>query len=258
MHEYISGDTESVCLHVRNGLGELGALHVCVPLATQGEQHGLLHLRRAPVALEDDAALDAENDRRQLIRSAAEQISLAVANLKLQDHLRQQSLKDALTGLYNRRHMEDALDHEISRAHRAGKSCSVVMLDVDHFKKFNDTYGHQAGDALLRGLGAFLRSHVRGEDVPCRYGGEEFILILPGATTEGAARRAEQIRAGVEADFRVPFDEGILPAVTISLGVASFPSRGGTAEALVKAADAALYASKHAGRNRVTVSVETD
>jgi diguanylate cyclase (GGDEF)-like protein len=224
-----------------------------VPLATQGELHGLLHLHGIP-ASDADKVPDAANHRRQLIHSASEHISLSIANLKLQDHLRQQSIRDILTGLYNRRHMEESLRREIARADRSGKPCGVIMVDVDHFKKFNDSYGHQAGDALLKGLGAFMQRHVRGEDIPCRYGGEEFILILPGADAEGAYKRAEQIRAEVETSLKVPYDNGFLPQVTISLGVACYPIHAQSAEQTVKAADAALYHSKQDGRNRVSVS----
>ena len=255
VHEHRCGDDESVCTHVRNH-SELmpGCEYVCSPLATQGILHGLLHLHGVVAQPGQVVTPDFANDRRQLLHSASEHIALAVANLKLQDHLRQQSIRDVLTGLYNRRHMEESLRKEMSRSDRSKKPFGIVMIDVDHFKKFNDNYGHQAGDALLRGLGAFLQSHVRGEDIACRYGGEEFILILPGAYPEGAATRAEEIRAGVETKFRVPFENGFLPQVTISLGVAAYPIHATQADAVVKAADAALYKSKQDGRNRFTVS----
>ena len=253
LHEHVSGNNESVCTHVRNHCDQTGIRHVCIPLATQGEQHGLLHLHGL-TAVHDAGGSELEGDRRQLLHTASEHISLAIANLKLQEHLRQQSIRDVLTGLYNRRHMEASLQREIARADRSGNPCSIIMLDVDHFKKFNDNYGHQAGDALLQGLGQFLGKQVRGEDVPCRYGGEEFILILPGAMPEGAAMRAEQIRAGVESSLKVPHEDGFLPQVTISLGVATYPLHASTAQDAVKAADAALYRSKKAGRNCVTIS----
>ncbi len=252
VHEQGCDSLESACAHIPRQVHPPGCQYVCVPLSTQGNFHGLLHLHGVPA--QDAADPDYVNVRRQLIHSASEAISLSIANLKLQENLRQQSIRDALTGLYNRRYMEESLAQELSRADRARRPCSVIMLDVDHFKRFNDTYGHQAGDALLRGLGSFLRSHVRGEDIPCRYGGEEFILILGGADAAGAAHRAEQIRAGVEQEFKVPFEGGFLPQVTISLGVATYPQHACGASDVVKAADAALYRSKKDGRNRVTVS----
>lgn len=253
IHEHDCGNSEAVCAHLHRQEHPPGCQYVCVPLATQGELHGLLHLHGIP-ASDAENIPDAANHRRQLIHSASEHISLSIANLKLQDHLRQQSIRDILTGLYNRRHMEESLKREIARADRSGRPCGVIMVDVDHFKKFNDTYGHQAGDALLKGLGAFMQGHVRGEDIPCRYGGEEFILILPGADREGAFKRAEQIRAEVESNLQVPYDNGFLPPVTISLGVACYPIHADSAEQTVKAADAALYHSKQDGRNRVTIS----
>lgn len=253
MHEHVSGDNASVCAHVRRHCEQPDIRHACIPLATQGELHGLLHLHGLARPGSADAP-ELENDRRQLLHSAAEHISLAIANLKLQEHLRQQSIRDILTGLYNRRHMEEALLREAARADRQKLPCSILMLDVDHFKKFNDSYGHQAGDALLRGLGSFLQTHVRGEDVACRYGGEEFILILPGADPENALRRGEQIRAGVADSLKVAYEADVLPQVTISLGLATYPLHAQTAADAVKAADVALYRAKRAGRNRVAVS----
>ena len=224
------------------------AAHVAMPLTAQGDRHGWLFVHgRAP-----DEEVDSH--RQQLLHSVSEHISLAIANIKLQEHLRQQSIRDMLTGLYNRRYMEEALPHEVARADRGGKQCSVIMLDVDHFKKFNDSLGHQAGDALLSGLGKFLHTHVRGEDVACRYGGEEFILILPGATPDGAYKRAEEIRAQVETVLRVPYENGLLPPVTLSLGIATYPLHAHSAADTVKAADAALYRAKRDGRNRVVTS----
>lgn len=255
-HDEIS--TETVCAHIDvpppNG-------YLCVPLSTQGELLGLLHLRTGDLVIAESEGNDEMlrmEVRQQMILTAAEHISLAIANLQLQEYLRQQSIRDALTGLYNRRHMEDSLEREVSRARRNGTSLSVVMIDVDHFKKFNDTLGHQAGDALLSGLGDFLKHHVRGEDIPCRYGGEEFILILPGASAEGAAKRADQIREEVENSLAVPFNGSTLPKVTISMGVADYPARASTSSEVVRAADAALYLSKQSGRNRVTIALLPD
>ncbi|BAL22363.1 diguanylate cyclase [Azoarcus sp. KH32C] len=252
VHEHDCTALDTACAHVRDNPHPPGCQYVCIPLGTQGELHGLLHLHGVPTDDREDP--DFANVRRQLIHSASEPISLSIANLKLQENLRQQSIRDALTGLYNRRHMEESLAREIARTNRTQRPCSVIMLDVDHFKKFNDAYGHQAGDALLRGLGEFLRTHVRSEDIPCRYGGEEFILILTGANFDGAAKRAEEIRRGVEQDFKVPHEGGFLPQVTISLGVATYPLHAAGAADTVKAADVALYQSKQDGRNRVTIS----
>lgn len=252
-HDPDMGD--EVCAHLRREACPPRLQYVCAPLHTQGEVHGLLQLYgTAAAASATDALPDDAENRRQLIHSASEQISLSIANLKLQEHLRQQSIRDMLTGLYNRRHMEASLAREVARADRSGEPCGVILIDVDHFKKFNDTLGHQAGDALLKGLGEFIAHHVRGEDIPCRYGGEEFILILPGASPDGALRRAEQIRIAVESVLKVPYEDGCLPPVTISMGVACYPIHAASAELTIKAADVALYASKQGGRNRVTLS----
>jgi diguanylate cyclase (GGDEF)-like protein len=219
----------------------------------QGERLGVLHLQcdvrpRRRQRVSD--FLHAE-ERKQLVHTAVEHIALAVANLRLQESLRLQSIRDPLTGLYNRRHMEESLHREIDRARRKNLPVGIIMIDVDHFKRFNDSAGHQAGDALLRALGRFLGDHVRSEDIACRYGGEEFILILPGATMSIAQHRAEQLRRGVEQEQRVRYHGAELPAVTVSVGVAVYPDCAATAEQVVKAADAALYAAKAAGRNQV-------
>lgn len=258
LHRHDAMSTETVCGHIKvpppNG-------YLCMPLTAQGELLGLLHLQTGDLSDAESEGSDVMlhmEVRQQMMQTAAEHISLAIANLQLQENLRQQSIRDTLTGLYNRRHMEESLEREISRSRRNGTSLGVVMIDVDHFKKFNDTLGHQAGDALLAALGDFLKRQVRGEDIPCRYGGEEFILILPGANAEGAAKRAEQIRDGVENALIVPFNGSTLPRVTISMGVADFPTLASNSGELVKAADAALYLSKQNGRNRVTIASVAD
>ena len=148
--------------------------------------------------------------------------------------------------------MEETLGREIHGASRQGGSLSLVMLDVDHFKPYNDRYGHEAGDALLRELGVWLASQLRQGDVPCRYGGEEFVLILPGASLEGTRARAERLREAVRL-LRVQHRDQALDPITVSLGIASYPLHGATADALLRAADLALYRAKADGRNRVGV-----
>jgi diguanylate cyclase (GGDEF)-like protein len=167
------------------------------------------------------------------------------ANLRL----RELSLTDELTEVGNRRNFDVRMREEINRSTRFGHAFSLLMLDIDAFKKFNDEFGHPQGDAVLRGLGALMRSLSREGDVPCRVGGEEFAFILP-ETGKGDARAfAERMRRGVEASIKAP--DGKRP-ITISIGLAAFPEDGKTPEDLVRAADEALYESKHAGRNRVT------
>ena len=183
----------------------------------------------------------------------AEQISLAIANVKLRDQLRDQSIRDVLTGLFNRRYMLETCRREFSRAARAGQSISILSIDVDHFKKYNDNHGHDAGDMVLRAVGNCLENLFRNEDIPCRFGGEEFVAILPGVDADAALRRAEQLRSKVE-DIVVRYLEKNLPRITVSIGVAVFPDAGDNPQTVLKAADQALYRAKEKGRNRVELS----
>ena len=182
-----------------------------------------------------------------------ERISLALANLRLREVLRGQSIRDPLTGLFNRRFMEESLDRELRRAVRGKLPVALMMVDIDHFKRFNDTFGHQAGDALLRALGNLLKETTRGQDVVCRYGGEEFAFVLAGASLEPARKRAELLREEMK-QLNVRHGGQLLGAVTISIGIAAFPDDGDTAEQLLKAADDALYRAKEEGRDRIVVA----
>jgi diguanylate cyclase (GGDEF)-like protein/PAS domain S-box-containing protein len=167
--------------------------------------------------------------------------------------LQEQAIRDPLTGLYNRRYLDETLPRELHRAVRHNQSLGIIMVDVDHFKRINDTYGHAAGDTLLQAVGAFLQHNTRSEDIVCRYGGEEFTLVLPGASHEDACHRAEELRAGIQS--LVAAHQGqTLDTVTASLGIALFPVHGTTAAALVRTADQALYQAKHSGRNRVVMA----
>jgi diguanylate cyclase (GGDEF)-like protein len=173
--------------------------------------------------------------------------------IEAREELRVLSVRDALTGLYNRRYLEASLERELHRAERSQVPLAVIMLDIDHFKRFNDTEGHAAGDALLKGLGDLLQASVRRDDIACRYGGEEFVMILPGMPVELAKGRAEELRQAMhQADFQ---HEGRnLGTVTVSLGVAVFPEHGIAIGPLLQAADKALYLAKSQGRDCVVVS----
>lgn len=171
---------------------------------------------------------------------------------RLQEQLRDESMHDALTGLYNRRYMEDALERALAEARRHGESVSVIMSDLDHFKAINDRFGHLGGDEVLRAYGRVVDHSGRRADVCCRYGGEEFLLVLPTMAVEAAIERAELIRDGVCA-LAIPFRDSVL-SVTASFGVATFPDDGETIDELLVAADRALYTSKRLGRNRVTAA----
>ena len=227
--------------------------HLCIQLSTHGQQMGMIQvlLKNDPLERANDNAI---GEQEQLVQATSDHISLALANLKLQESLRQQTIHDPLTGLYNRRHMEVSLEREISRAERAGKPLGIMMLDIDHFKRFNDGFGHQAGDAVLIALGAFLNRQVRGEDIACRYGGEEFILILPSADLNSTFRRAEQICRDVPNTLHLESEGTPLGKITISLGVSCYPACGDSPHKVIKAADEALYEAKRSGRNRVVVA----
>lgn len=158
-----------------------------------------------------------------------------------------------MTGLFNRRFMEISLERELRLATRKMNALSLLMLDIDHFKRLNDTFGHEAGDEVLRRVGEILSESVRSEDIACRYGGEEFLLILPPTEAETALLRAEDVRKRV-ASMRLASQGKLLQDVTVSIGLSTFPQVGKTLEDLVGAADRALYAAKIGGRNRITVA----
>jgi diguanylate cyclase (GGDEF)-like protein/PAS domain S-box-containing protein len=215
----------------------------CIPIVAQGKLLGILHLCANKPEQFNVA-------KQQLALTVVENISLTLANLKLYEELQQQSIRDPLTGLYNRRYLEEYLEREIQRAMRNSLSLAVMMIDVDHFKQFNDKFGHEAGDTVLRELGNFLQKEFRGSDVVCRYGGEEFTIILPEISKQNAFNRAEKVRKGVK-HLNIQHWSNRLNAITISLGVACFPEDGLTGTALMQAADEALYSAKQLGRDRV-------
>ena len=230
------------CPHVDAGARETS---LCIPLLAQGQPLGLLHLAFAHAAPTFDRGL-----RHELAKTVGEHVSLALANLRLREELRQQSIRDPLTGLHNRRSMEETLERETHRARRHSGAVTVLLIDVDHFKKFNDEHGHDAGDAVLVAVSELLQKRTRGEDLACRYGGEEFLLILAGAPFEAALARAESIRESI-AQMHVTVAGRPLGRITVSIGVATLPLHAGEPSELITAADAALYAAKLHGRNRV-------
>ncbi|MBZ0155986.1 MAG: PAS domain S-box protein [Alphaproteobacteria bacterium] len=239
------------CLHVAN---VLPAGYLCVPLAAQGETMGLLHMRfGAHWLYSPEEARERRRSMERLVEAVAESIALSLANFKLRESLYLQSTHDPLTGLCNRRSMDELLEKELHRMARKGQTLGLIMLDIDHFKPFNDTYGHKAGDMLLRELGSFLRRNIREEDYACRYGGEEFVIILPETTPEKGRYRAEQIRERIK-EIRLHYEGQVLPAVTLSLGVSFFPLNGSTIDELLRAADVALYHAKSEGRDRVATA----
>lgn len=235
------------CAHVEPPAIDVQLHTACLPLIAQGHQLGFLYL---------SAASPAMLERMDLVQAATEQLSMALHNLALQERLRLQSIRDPLTGLFNRRYLEESLARELARCERRALPLSLLMLDLDHFKAFNDLHGHPGGDALLAGFGQLLKSNARGEDIACRYGGEEFTLILPEATLEQAAGRAAEIGEAVRA-MRVEHLGSELPAVTVSIGVAGFHGADDNAQSLLQRADRALYRAKRSGRDRFEVEAET-
>jgi diguanylate cyclase (GGDEF)-like protein len=221
--------------------GENGAT-LCVPMAAAGEIMGVI-----TIAIGNADACESSLD---LATTVAGQVGLALSDLQLRDKLREQSIHDPLTGLFNRRYLEESFQLELHRAERSARPVSLIMLDLDHFKRLNDSLGHQAGDAVLQELGALLQRSVRAGDLACRYGGEEMLVLLPEVGISPALARAEELRLGISA-LRVRALGKALPTVTASFGVATFPHHGRTLTELLRSTDAALYRAKAAGRNRV-------
>ena len=226
------------CEHAASG-PEVG--YLCIPLSAIGKTFGLLHI------------LGLEEESLALGESVGDRVALALSNLMLRSDLRQLSIRDPLTGLFNRRYMEEALEIERQRAERKTASIGLIMMDIDHFKSFNDGFGHAAGDKLPRDLGSLILAHLRAGDIACRYGGEEFLLILPEASSEAAAARAEELRKRVE-NLHIEVEGRSLGAISVSLGVAVYPTDADSREGLLAAADACLYKAKEQGRNRVVVA----
>lgn len=244
LHEVVDPATGLLCHHfVRRP--ERGSL--CVPLIVQDETLGLLCLMHGRTGNEGHPA-----SRRQLALTVGEAIKLSLANLRLRTKLRDQAIHDSLTGLFNRRYLEESLPRELHRAQRENIPLCVVMLDLDHFKQFNDRLGHAAGDALLRAVGQVLREKLRQSDISCRYGGEEFALVLPDSSPEAAQQRVEEIRLLVRG-LDLQDDGHRLGTVTLSAGIAAARDDRSNARDLLRAADKALYAAKQAGRDRVVV-----
>jgi len=251
IHAHPGGRSDSRCSHL---LGE--GPSVCIPLIANGEAIGTLSIQ------DDDPphpAPDPEVDsgafarRRHLAATVAEHIALAVANLGLRESLRLQAIRDPLTGLYNRRYMQEFLERELHSARRKHRPLAAMMLDLDHFKRYNDNFGHSAGDQALAVVGETLLRCVRAEDIACRYGGEEFILILPECSLRQATVRAEEVRKRLK-ECRAARDNQPADALTVSIGVAAFDETTDRVDLLIKFADDALYEAKRAGRDRVVAA----
>jgi len=227
---------------------------LCVPMVAQGNTIGVLLLEfESSTNLHYEFGNESLRDAHQrLAISAASQVALSLASLQLRDTLREQSIRDPLTRLFNRRFLEESLERELQLAGRKEQSIAVLFLDLDHFKRFNDTFGHDAGDLVLQSLADLFRDFFRATDICCRYGGEEFAIILPESTSRDAAIRADALRSEVK-NLRLQYKNQSLGQLTLSVGVAAFPEHGSTSEELLKLADQCLYESKARGRDVVTL-----
>ena len=248
---YVVDDIKSglICPHLKN---PPATAYACLPLMAKGDVLGLLHIRGRSTGKGEDS-LRVISDLKDLTTTLSELLSLSISNIRLRETLSIQSIKDPLTGLFNRRYMEENFQREIYRAARKQDHIGVIMVDIDHFKKFNDVYGHAAGDVVLVELADFFKLRIRGADIACRYGGEEFAFILPESSLENTVKRANQMIEEARA-LRVQYAGQALGPTTLSMGVAAYPIHGAKPEDLLRAADAALYRAKKEGRNRVVTA----
>lgn len=242
LHEVANAETGLLCRHF---VSQPNTRYLCVPLTVQGEIFGVFCLAGAPAYTSDH-----QIGQLQLAVTVSESIKLSLSNLKLREKLRAEAIHDPLTGLFNRRYLEEMLVRELHRARRRNSPLSLTMLDLDNFKRFNDTHGHDAGDALLRELGRLMRAKLRKSDILCRYGGEEFVIVLPDSSLVDAEQRIEQIRAQLK-EVQIQHGDEFLPAPTLSAGIAQADEHNFDPSELLRAADKALYSAKNAGRDRV-------
>jgi diguanylate cyclase (GGDEF)-like protein/PAS domain S-box-containing protein len=238
------------CPHLaKNSISEW----LCVPMVAQGNTVGVFYLEFERAAARDSESESFRDSRQQLAISAASQIALSLASLQLRETLREQSIRDPLTHLFNRRFLEESLTRELELASRKKQSVAVLFLDLDHFKKFNDAFGHAAGDMVLQSLADLFRTFFRSTDICCRYGGEEFAIVLPESSSEDATIRADALRSEVKS-LRLKYKKQTLGPLSLSAGVAAFPVHASSSDELLKVADQCLYQSKARGRDMVTVA----
>lgn len=238
-------DASPACAHFG---GSIPDESLCLPLMGQNEIIGMLCLQTTK----------SENtyftqDVQNLAVASADSIALALANLRLRERLRNQTIRDPLTGIFNRRYLEETLEREAHRAGRNNEPLCVIMFEIDDFKQYNNTFGHNAGDYVLKKIADTMRSNLRRSDFPCRYGGDEFTLLLPNTTLDDGAYRAEELRKAIEA-LALSFNNQALGQVTVRLGVAAYPKHGETGEAVLKVADDASYRARAIGKNCVVVA----
>ncbi|HDV5709573.1 TPA: diguanylate cyclase [Legionella pneumophila] len=250
VHHVDSSHIELLCGHVSFSLEQQDLSLLCVPLMAQNDIYGLLYLE---VNLKQLPLFD--ENQRLLITAFAELTALALANVRLGESLRYQSIRDPLTGLYNRRYLEDFLFKQLHQAERTKASFAILMLDLDHFKKINDTFGHDAGDLVLKELGQILNSDIRLGDIAARYGGEEFVLLLYDIDAQAAKMKAEILRSAIS-NLQVKYGAQPVGQITASIGLSVYPDDALSLAELIEAADKALYQAKNKGRNKVILFSE--
>jgi diguanylate cyclase (GGDEF)-like protein len=248
VHETSEAGANLRCRHY-NGIG--AGNQVCIPVMTQNGPIGLLTLH-VPISGLDDQPSTKIARNLSLMTGIADRLGPALSSIELRGRLHEDSIRDPLTKLYNRRFMDESLHRELSRAKRSDLPVSLVIVDLDKFKSINDEYGHDVGDEVLKVVARQLGRAVREEDIVYRYGGEEFVIVLPGASLDVARQRAEEACRAVRA-LRVDTDKGPLH-ITLSAGVATFPEHGSTQEELIVQADRALYLAKQSGRDRIELA----
>lgn len=244
LHEVIDPQSGLLCRHF---IHPPQAGYLCLPLTVQGKTLGVLCIIDSP-AHKGGHYLSLK----QLAVSAGETIKLSLSNLKLREELRQQAIHDPLTGLFNRRYLDETLPRELHLAQRRKAPLTVVMLDIDGFKQFNDSYGHGAGDSLLREFGRALHECLRKSDIACRFGGDEFVLVLPDSPPADIQERMEQIRIIVK-DLKIRYGEQMVGTISLSVGIAQAPEHGAIESELLRAADQAMYTAKQSGGDRIVI-----
>lgn len=238
-----------------NHVGEEVERYVCTPIIAQGDMLGMLHMEYCGEEIfeNDEEEQRYFESRQRLMKTTADNLALSLVSLKLREALKRQSIRDPLTHLFNRRFMEESLEREISRCERAEVGLGVILVDIDHFKKINDTYGHDAGDIVLVEFAKFLQEYFREGDIICRFGGEEFIVIVPGAPKHLVVERATQLCYKLH-EVNIYYEGKKLPNITASFGVAYLePDNYKQSDIIVKLADNALYQAKRGGRDQVVV-----
>jgi diguanylate cyclase (GGDEF)-like protein len=243
-HEVSDPQTNVICNHF---IHPPKTGYICLPMVVQGEILGLFYID-SPAGMDHEHAIS----RNQLVVTVGESIKLSLSNLKLRKIMHEHATIDSLTGLFNRRYLDDTLPREVIRAQRQNTQICLAMLDIDHFKQFNDAYGHAAGDALLHKLGSILQENVRKSDIACRFGGEEFVIVLLDSPLEASYRHLEKIRAILK-EMQISYGDQILSSVTLSIGLIEASKDNLTAEEILRFADQAMYAAKRAGRDCIFV-----